>query len=93
VKIKDPNPLDVLDLRRVDYCPPHFSTANVVKRYNLENAICEWIEHHLKGRYYFGSNVELNKTNNTIEGNYTVGFENAKELSYFMLACPHLKYN
>lgn len=91
--IKDPNPLDVLDLRRVTFCPPHFSTTEMPRRYNMEGAICDWIEQNLKGRYFLGQNVTLNKNNNNIETITTVGFENAKEMSYFMLACPFLKYN
>jgi hypothetical protein len=91
VKLKDPNPLDVLSKRRVAYCPPHFETTNVNKSYNLENAISEWIIENLKGRFYIGNNVDLDKSNN-VKSVYTIGFENASEMSYFMLACPHLKY-
>lgn len=90
-KIKDPNPLDVLDLRRTKFCPPHFSTVNLTKRYNMEQSISEWIEHNLSGRYFLGNNVELDNENK-IKGVFTVGFEEAKELSFFMLACPYLKY-
>lgn len=85
------NPLDVLDLRRISFCPPHFSTVNVQKRYNIEQAICEWIDEHLTGRYFIGNNVELD-ADSKIKTVYTVGFEQSKELSFFMLACPHLKY-
>ena len=91
--VKDPNPLDVLNLRRVSFCPPHFSITEMPRRYNMEGAICDWIDQNLKGRYYFGQNVTLSKINNNIESHVIVGFENAKELSYFMLACPLLKYN
>ncbi len=59
----------------------------------METAICDWIHDNLKGRYFFGQNVHLNKIDNSIGAVYTVGFESGKELSYFMLACPHLKYN
>ena len=83
--------LDVLKLRRVDFCPDHFTTTNTPRHYNLENAIVAWIETNLSGRFFFGLNIELK--NNTIEKVYTIGFEKASELSFFMLACPHLKYN
>jgi len=92
LKLKDPNPLDILGLRRVSFCPPQFSTVNVTKRYNIEQALSEWIEHHLTGRYFIGNNVELNNENK-VHTVYTVGFENSKEMSFFMLACPHLKYS
>ena len=81
----------MLDLRRTKFCPPHFSTVNLGKRYNLEHSIGEWIEHNLSGRYFMGNNVDLD-SENKIQNVLTIGFEDAKELSFFMLACPHLKY-
>jgi hypothetical protein len=89
--LKEPNPLDIFNLRRTEFCPSHFSTVNIQKRYNLEQSISEWIEYNLKGRFFIGPNVELDNENK-IQSVYTVGFENPKELSFFMLACPHLKY-
>ena len=92
MKLKDPNPLTVLDMRRVSFCPPHFETVTLGRRYNMEQAICSWIENKLTGRYFFGTNVTLDEDNN-ISVVYTAGFENGKDLSYFTLACPYLKYN
>jgi len=83
--------LDVLKLRRVDFCPEHFVTTELERSYNLENAMVTWIEENLSGRYFFGINVILK--NNNLSKVYTIGFEKASELSFFMLACPHLKYN
>lgn len=79
-------------MRRVDFCPPHFATANFARSYNLEEAIDMWIHQNLKGRFFIGKNVELDEKN-SYKNIYTIGFEEQKELSYFMLACPHLKYN
>ena len=92
MKLKDPNPLDVLGIRRVNFCPPHFATVMVPRRYNIDKAICSWIDDNLTGRYYFGQSIKLDQDNNLNQTN-TVGFEQEKELSFFMLACPHLKYN
>lgn len=50
-----------------------------------------WINEHLKGRYYIGKTVNVDSTN-TITPALKVGFEEPKELSYFTLACPLLKY-
>ena len=72
-------------------CPSTFSTTNIRKQYNLESAICNWIQINLSGRYFFGAIVALND-GNEIRQVYTVGFETSKELSFFMLACPYLKY-
>lgn len=92
MKLKDPNPLDVFEMRRVKFCPPHFTTTNIKKRYNIETAIAEWIDSNLSGRYYIGQNIELDADNNLSQV-YTLGFESPKECSFFMLACPFLKYN
>ena len=92
MKLKDPNPLDVLDLRRVDFCPPHFITVDVPRRYNIDRAICDWIEDNLSGRYYFGPAIGLDDMRNLTQ-TIRIGFEQPKESSFFMLACPHLKYN
>jgi hypothetical protein len=92
VKLKDPNALDVLGIRRVNFCPPHFANITVAKRYNLEQAICDWITESLNGRFFFGNSIILDDDNN-VTPVYQIGFESSKELSFFMLACPHLKYN
>jgi hypothetical protein len=95
VKLKDPNPFDLLKIRRVKFCPPNFVTTNFPKKYNLERVICEWIDEHLSSRYFFGTNVILNSSQEgqSLNSVYTVGFESKKELSFFLLACPHLKYD
>ena len=84
------NPLRVFDVRRVEFCPPYFETTVFPLRYNVKEAISEWIEDNLSGRYYVGKTVTGHKT---INSNVKIGFENNSELSYFLLACPHLKYN
>ncbi len=92
MKLKEPNPLDILNIRKVKFCPPHFSTVDIQIKYNIDKAICDWIETNLSGRYFFGNTIGFDKSKNLTQTNL-VGFEQAKELSFFMLACPHLKYN
>ena len=89
MKIKT-NPLDILGIRRVNFCPPNFETVNLEKTYNIEAVISDWIEDNLSGRYFLGENVTIQ--NDSIVSVTTVGFEDTKEMSFFMLACPHLKY-
>jgi hypothetical protein len=87
----EPNPLNVFDIRRVDFCPPYFETVHFPLTYNLQESIERWIESNLKSRYYIGKSVNI--VDNTIQSNLIkIGFEESKEMSYFMLACPHLKY-
>ena len=46
---------------------------------------------NLKSRFFIGKKVALDKEN-AVATMINLGFEDPKELSYFMLACPHLKY-
>jgi len=71
--------------------PPHFEYISLPLRYNLEDALAKWITENLKGRYYIGKSVDL--IDNSIETVVKIGFEDPKELSFFTLACPLLKYN
>lgn len=83
-------PLDVLNLRRMDFCPPWFTDMVMPIHYNLEQAIIKWIEQNLKSRFYVNHVIGL------VDGKSTrvlkIAFEDPKELSFFTLACPHLKY-
>jgi hypothetical protein len=91
VKLKEPNPLNIFNLRKVEQSPPYFDFINIPFTYNIQESIERWIESHLKGRYYIGRTVDL--VDNKIQGNLIkIGFEESKEMSYFMLACPYLKY-
>ena len=85
------NPLNIFEARRVNFCPSHFETITIEKTYNIDNAISEWISENCSGRFFIGSTVELNEESKIIN-KLKVGFENSKEISYFMLACPLLKY-
>jgi len=87
LKNGQPNALDFFGIRELRTFPKHFDFVTVEMRYNLEDSIRKWIKHNLKGRFYIGRS--LNDDFNPI---LKIGFESHKELSYFMLACPHLKY-
>lgn len=89
--MKKVNPFNVLDIRKVEFCPPYFETVTLNTRYNFLDAIRDWIQHHCAGRYYVGQTVSLDEKD-SITIVVKIGFEEKKELSYFMLACPHLKY-
>ena len=86
------NPVNIFGTRRRDFPPVHFDYVNIDISYNLREAIERWIDHNCKSKYYIGKELELDNENKIIT-RYRIGFENPKELSYFMLACPHLKYN
>jgi hypothetical protein len=90
LKKKEPNPLNFFNLRKLKVPPQHFEYINLQMRYNLEDALVKWIEEHLKGRFYVGKTLDV--SDGTITTFIKVGFEEPKEISYFTLACPHLKY-
>ena len=82
---------DYFDIRRLSHEPPHLATIDLPHTYNMESAISKWIDNNLKKRYYLNRVIGLTKQNK-IETVLRAGFEDPKELSYFVLACPHLKY-
>lgn len=84
------NPLNVLKVRRVEFCPPYFETVQIDPAYNLARAVDEWIFYNLSGRYFIGTSVDAR--DGAIKQKIKIGFEKPSELSYFMLACPLLKY-
>ena len=91
IKNKTPNPLNVFEVRQVKSAPPHFEYVNLPMKYNLEESLVKWIKQNLKNRFYAGKNISLDSDNKLVQV-LTVGFEETKDMSYFMLACPHLKY-
>lgn len=91
-KLKNPNPLDFFNVRQLKVPSPHFECISIsLDTYNLEHTITKWIEDNLRGRFYVGKITELD-ADNQFKKMIKIGFEEPKELSYFTLACPYLKY-
>lgn len=91
-RLKKPNPLNFFKLRESPVPPPHFEYTLIPFKYNLEIAVGKWIKTNLKGRYYIGKTIGIN-SDDKIDQMLKIGFEDEKEMSFFMLACPLLKYN
>ena len=82
----DISPLSILKKRRVNWAPPSFHMFQLNSNEFLwDNTIADWIEYKLKGRYCL-MNQETNTGTKSM-----VGFEDEKELTYFMLACPYTR--
>jgi hypothetical protein len=83
------NPLDVLEKRRFHFLPPHLSPIGLgsvgIRTVN------EWITNTLSGRYFIGPMLRLE--NNRLMSQDVVAFEDPKESTIFLLACPHLAKN
>ena len=91
--LKDkPNALNFFGIRKVKVPPKHFDYIILPQKYNLESSLNNWIISNLKGRYYIDTTLGIGAESG-LDTKIKVGFEDAKELSYFTLACPLLKYN
>jgi len=84
------NPLNVLEMRRMDFLPPHFEPIEVFHRYH-SNEIIDWIFRNLKGRFFYGQTTKI--IDGTIINYNAVAFEDGKETTIFLLGCPHLAKN
>lgn len=84
------NALNVLDIRKVDFPALHFTFIKIFKyNPNLLKQLDFWIYNNLNGRYYIGSDLDLDKSN-TICYTTKIGFENPKEATFFNIACPYV---
>ena len=87
----DLNPMDVLQQRKLKTVAPHFTELNISDSEIFEG-IEDWIKVKLNRRYYICKKPAQDKSWN-LRSLHFVGFEDQKELTYFMLACPHLRRN
>lgn len=88
----EPNPLNVLGARQMDYCPEHFGKIKVLfAGWLAGNSVdlCErWIYNNLSGRFCSVENLEL--VDNKLETVHCFGFEEESESTMFSLGCPVL---
>lgn len=84
------NPLDVLGSRKMNRIPPHFSSTKLSDHSLYTTEIEDWIRAKLKGRFSI-KQVPVIGSEGHLKTEVRVGFEEEKELTYFMLACPHLR--
>ena len=84
------NPLNVLGCREVGDPPPHFHYLNIDLKYNMVGSLKQWVYENLRSRFYLGESLQL--YNNQFVIQIKIGFEEPKEASFFLLACPLLKY-
>jgi len=86
------NALDVLNQRKISVTAPHFSKINLGKIDWLDNKIEDWIISNLKGRYYVIEQPYITEEGKLKTSRFA-GFEDHKETTYFILACPYLRRN
>jgi hypothetical protein len=85
------NPLNVLQYREVKTPPPYFTYYTFTNKITTHQAnnLRQWIYKNLKNRFYFDETMIL--IDSQISFCVQIGFEEAKEHMFFLLACPHLK--
>lgn len=83
------NALDIVDRRKVSYLPAHFAKISLGNTY-LDTAVEDWVQTKLKGRYWM-SDYPTVLSSGKLQTTLFVGFEDQKELTYFMLACPFIR--
>ena len=84
------NALDVLNCRKIDFITPQFSKIKISEGDFFGNDLEDWIKTKLKGRFYLQRTPGVS-TDGKVRSVIYLGFEDHKELTYFMLACPHLR--
>lgn len=84
------NELDVIGSRKLDYIPKHFVRIKISNKDYHDNKIEYWIRNRLKNRYVVANCPSIDDQGQLKVATY-VAFEDQKELTYFMLACPHFR--
>lgn len=83
------NPLNILKKRKLSYFPVHFVKAKIFDQGFIENSVVDWVDSKLTGRYAILNFPSLSEGKISL-ATY-IAFEEQKELTYFMLACPFLR--
>lgn len=91
LKNNKPNPLNYFNIRKVNFPATYFEYL-IINKYHpiMTKKLDTWISQNLNGRYYIGKGIGLDNTNSIVY-NTKLGFEDKKELSYFVLTCPHVQ--
>lgn len=85
----DINPIQLLRKREMSFLPAHFSTIKI-DRFILDENMEKWIKTRLKGRYCITQKPMISD-DNKVKIFDIIGFEDQKELTFFMLACPFFR--
>jgi hypothetical protein len=84
------NPLNIIKKRKVKNLPNHFLKVKIYEFDLSQNKLENWIISRLSGRYSIVKIPSVDQ-DNSLNINTYIGFEQHKEMTYFMLACPHFR--
>jgi hypothetical protein len=82
------NPLGVLNLRKLNFIPKHFSKIAVDISVDIK-LLDHWIEYNLNSRYAIKKQYTVDQNNKMIEV-LEIGIEDPKETLMMTLGCPHI---
>jgi len=88
----DLNPIDVLNQREMKVLPPHYSKIQISDGDLLDGKIKNWVRTRLQGRFCMLRTPSIDQNGN-LKSSTFLAFEDHKELTYFVLACPYLRRN
>lgn len=86
------NPLDVLKKRRLFVMPVHFKKIKLSTISFDFDSLMNWITEKLSGRYCISTEPYIDEKGQSKTSTF-LGFEDQKELTYFILACPYIRRN
>lgn len=84
----DLNAIDVLNKRQTLFLPVHFSST-AINDFDTDR-VRQWVKSKLRGRFCITKLPKI-KSNDKLGVTTVVAFEDEKELTYFMLACPYAR--
>lgn len=88
----DLNPIEVLQKREVKNSPFHFKKVRISDTDFFDGNMKKWIRNKLKGRFFINKMPSIDQDGKLRSCMY-IGFEEEKEMTYFLLACPYLRRN
>jgi hypothetical protein len=87
IKTGEPNPLNIFNMRRLNYCSPHLERVYFDIKVH-DKIIIDWIYENLEGRFYYGD--ELHFVDNKAVIQKCVAFEIQSEASFFCFALENI---
>ena len=86
------NPLNILKCRKTERILPHFAKIKIDMASLYTDEMDNWIVGKCSGRYCISAMPDIDQKGK-LKSIWYAGFEDHKELTYFMLACQYLRRN
>ena len=92
--MNDYNNLDFLRERQLTSIPIHFTKTRVNESdmYYGSEKMLSWIKSKLKGRFSMVRTPMISNSDK-LKTEFIVAFEDPKEMTFFILGCPHIRRN